>query len=360
MMQKKYNRRSALGLLGSGAVAGVALKLEGYNKALAAEAKRLNFFNWDTYIGETTLSDFRKETGIRVKMSIFGDNDELFSKLREGNPGYDVIVPSSDYVQRMIAANMLMPLDHDKLPNMKNLFKVFLDQEFDPKRRYSMAYQTGSMGIGYRKSVAKKTKMDSWKWLFKSRKFTKRIALQSDASTVLGAAGKYLGYSYNIPRKRQIKRAADLIIAQKKNIRAFAPDTGQDLLLSRDVDACLEWSGDIWQANQTDPDIGYAFAKEGGLWFEDCMCIPKGAPHPNNAHAFINYIMDAQVAKEIEEFIGYATPNQAAYNLMSAAYKKDTILWPKKSIRKKYESALYLGEEHVRALDEAWTKVQAA
>ncbi len=359
-MQKKLNRRSALGVLGSGAVAGIAFQLEGFQKSFAAEEKKLNFFNWDTYIGKTTLADFNKTTGIKVKMSLFSDNDELFGKLREGNQGYDVIVPTSDYVQRMIQANMLMPLDHGKLPNMKNLFKIFLDSEFDPRRKYSLPYQTGSMGIGYRKSVTKDTNMATLKWLFDSDKFAKRIALQSESTTALRHAGKYLGYKYNMTDKKQINKAADLIIAQKKNIRAFAPDTGQDMLVAKDVDVCLEWSGDIWQVNQSDKDVAFAFAKEGGLWFQDCIAIPKGAPHPENAHAFINYIMDAQVAKAITETIGYSTPNEAAYNLMPDSYKKDPILWPTADVRKKYESTLYLGEENARAMDEAWTRVQAA
>ncbi|MCX8515449.1 MAG: spermidine/putrescine ABC transporter substrate-binding protein, partial [Alphaproteobacteria bacterium] len=338
--------------------AGIALKLEGY-KAFAAEEKKLNLYNWDTYIGKTTLADFKSATGIKVKMDLFADNDELFSKLREGNPGYDVIVPTSDYVQRMIKANMLMPLDHDKLPNMKNLFKIYLDSEFDPGRKFSMPYQTGSMGIGYRTSAVKGTNMATLKWLYDSDKFKGRLALQSESTTVLRHAGKYLGFPYNMADKKQIAKAADLIISQKKNIRAFAPDTGQDMLLAKDVDVAQEWSGDIWQVNKQDADINYAFPKEGGLWFQDCIAIPKGAPHPDNAHAFINFIMDAAVAKAITETIGYSTPNEAAYKMMPDSYKKNPILWPDSATRKKFEPTLYLGEENARALDEAWTRVQA-
>lgn len=360
LMQRPIKRRSMLGMLGTGAVAGVGLTLENYSRAFAAEPKKLNFFNWDTYIGKTTLRDFGKATGIRVKMDLFGDNDELFGKLREGNPGYDVIVPTSDYVQRMIAANMLIPLNHDKLPNMKNLFKIYLDEEFDPKRKFSLPYQTGAIGIGYRKSVVGNTNMASLKWLYDSDKFAKRLALLNESTTVIRHAAKYLGYKYNVTDKKQIDKAANLIIAQKKSIRAFAPDTGQDLLLAKDVDVAQEWSGDIWQANEADSDIQFAFPKEGGLWFQDCLAIPKGAPHPENAHAFINFLLDGAVSKAITETIGFSTPNQVAYNAMPDSYKKNPILWPSDRVRKKYESTLYLGEENARILDEAWTRIQAS
>src|SRR5690606_1757837 len=103
---------------------------------LAQEEPVLNFYNWDTYIGETTLQDFQEATGIAARMDLYADNDELFSKLREGNPGYDVIVPTNDFVERMIRAEMLMPLDHDKIPNIANIEERFMDAGFDPGRRY--------------------------------------------------------------------------------------------------------------------------------------------------------------------------------------------------------------------------------
>ncbi|MEZ5739089.1 MAG: extracellular solute-binding protein [Burkholderiaceae bacterium] len=130
---------------GTAMIAGLTL-LPGSGRA--AEAKELNFYNWDTYIGENTLDDFREATGIRVKMDLYADNDELFAKLKAGNPGYDVIVPTNDYVERMIIADMLMPLDHDKLPNMANIAPRFIkNASFDPGRQYSLPYMWGTIGI---------------------------------------------------------------------------------------------------------------------------------------------------------------------------------------------------------------------
>ncbi len=132
-LRKRLNRRSFLA--GTGAVAAGITLLPRVPRA--AEEPKLNFYNWDTYIGETTLDDFNKSTGIEVKMDLFADNDELFAKLKGGNPGYDVIVPTNDMLERMIKANMVVPLDHSKIPNMSNIDKTFQDAAFDPGRKYS-------------------------------------------------------------------------------------------------------------------------------------------------------------------------------------------------------------------------------
>ena len=114
--------------------------------SLSAEEKKLNFYNWDTYIGETTLADFTTATGVEAKMDLFADNDELFAKLKGGNPGYDVIVPTNDMLERMIKANMVMPIDHAKIPNMANIDKPFQDATFDPGRKHSIPYMWGTLG----------------------------------------------------------------------------------------------------------------------------------------------------------------------------------------------------------------------
>ena len=130
------NRRSLLKATGA-AFLGVSLLPR---SAFSQEEKQINFYNWDTYIGETTLDDFAAATGIQVKMDLYGDNDELFAKLRAGNPGYDVIVPTNDTLERMILGGMVVPLDHSKIPNMVNIAEPFRDAPFDPGRKYSIPY----------------------------------------------------------------------------------------------------------------------------------------------------------------------------------------------------------------------------
>ncbi len=344
-------------LLGASAFA-MGLKLLPY-KSWAAEEKKLNFYNWDTYIGETTLADFKKATGIEVKMDLFADNDELFAKLKEGNPGYDVIVPTNDYVERMITAGMLEPLDHDKIPNLVHLEKRFQDASYDPGRKYSVPYMWGTIGIGYRKSKVKGP-IDSWKVLYESDAYAGRIALLADAGTVIGIALKYLGYSFNSKDANEIKAAEELIIRQKKNIKQFAADNGQDLLASGEVDLTQEWNGDILQVMEEDKDIAYAVPKEGGLLWTDCLCIAKGAPHPENAHAFINFMNEPKVAAQNADYIQYATPNGAAKKLMGKEYLENPAIFPPAEVIARLEEAVYLGEARNKLIQDAWTRIQAA
>ena len=328
--------------------------------ALSEEEKKLNFYNFDTYIGENTLNDFNKATGIEAKMDLFADNDELFAKLKAGNPGYDVIVPTNDNLERMIAAGMVIPLDHSKIPNMANIDRPFQDAAFDPGRKFSVPYMWGTLGIGFRKSKVEGGIVDSWKILFESDVLAGRISLLGDAQNVIGSALKYLGHSFNSTTAAELKKVEDLLIAQKKHIKVFADDNGQDLLASGEVDCCQEWNGDILQVMAEDDDLAYAVPTEGALLWQDTLAIPKDAPHPMNALAFINFVLDPEVGKTIAEFINYATGNGAARKIAAAEYQNNKAIFPTDEVIAKCEPGLYLGEEATKVRDEIWTRIQAA
>ncbi|MGF7162308.1 spermidine/putrescine transport system substrate-binding protein [Rhodoligotrophos appendicifer] len=358
VVRKSRLRPSRRSFLAGTAIMAAGLTF-GSRGAFSEEEKALTLYNWDTYIGPDTLSDFNDASGIEVKMDLFADNDELFAKLKGGNPGYDVIVPTNDYVERMIAANMLMQLDLDKIPNFTNLEKRFQDAEFDPGRKYSLPYMWGTVGIGYSKKDVKSAPV-SWKPLFDSDEYAGRISLLGDAQNVIQPALKYLGFSLNTKDPAQIKQAEELIIAQKPRIKVFADDNGQDLLASGEVVMCEEWNGDILQVMGEDDNLDYALPKEGGLLWQDCVAIPSGAPHPQNAHAFLNFINEPKVNAAIAEAIQFATPNAAAKKLMPESYTGNPAIFPSEEALAKCEAGLYLGEDITRLYDEAWTRINAA
>ncbi len=358
------SRRSLLAGLTGVAAAGLSFGgLEGCaaetKVGANGEAPLLNLYNWDTYTGKTTLADFKAATGVEVKMSLFATNDELFAKLKAGNPGFDVIMPSNEYVTRMRLADMLEPIDHAKTPNIKNILPQFMDVPFDPGRKYSIPYTWLVLGIGYRKSKVQGVP-DSWKWVMDSDRYKGRVGMFSEADDMVELGAKYLGHSVrNIPDDI-VKRVEAMYIANKPNIRTFHDDNGQDLLLAGDVDLVMEYNGDIAQVMTEDPDLDFVVPKEGSIINSDGMCIPKGAPRPLNAHAFINFVLDPLVGAGIYDTIRYPTPNGAALAKMPASYRDDPVIFPPAAAMARCEYADFEGVERSQLYDETVTRIRAA
>lgn len=327
--------------------------------ACGEKKSQVRVYNWDTYIGPTTLEDFTKATGTQVRYDLFADNAELFAKLREGNPGYDVIVPSNDTVERMIRSDMLLPLDKAKIPNAANLEPAFQDAAFDKGRKYTMPYFWGSVGIGYRKSK-NPTPPTSWAAIFDNPSMKGRISVLGEPAQLIGIAAKYLGYSINVSDPAQIRQAEELLIKAKPTFLTIAGDDGQDRLLRGEVDLCMEHSGDILQVMKEDSDLAFVLPKEGGLLWQDCLSIPKGAPNVAGAHDFINFILKPEVHAAIAATTRYPLPNAAAKKLMPADYLNDPAIYPPADALAKSETQTYPGEATQRLFDEALTRLRAA
>jgi spermidine/putrescine transport system substrate-binding protein len=357
------SRRSLLAGLGAAAAGFSVSGLEACaSKApigANGEEQKLNLYNWDTYTGKTTLADFKAATGVRVKMSLFATNDELFSKLKAGNPGFDVIVPSNEYVTRLRIAGLIQPLDLAKIPNRKNLLPAFQNPEYDPGRRWSMPYTWLCLGIGYRKSKVDGVP-NSWKWVMDSDRYKGRIGLFSEADDLIELGAKYLGHSVNGIPPEMVDRVARMYIRQKPNIKIFHNDEGQDLLLSGDIDIVMEYNGDIAQVMAEDPDLDFVVPKEGSILNSDCLCIPAGAPRPDNAHKFINFVLDAKNGADIYKFIKYPTPNAAALALMPPDYRSNHAIFPPPEVMARCEYARFEGLQRAQLYDETLTRIFAA
>lgn len=334
----------------------VAATLPTFGRVALGQDQQVNVYNWDTYIGETTLADFTDATGITVRYDLFASNDELFAKLREGNPGYDVIYPSNDYVERMIKADMLLPLDHAKIPNMANIDPAFADPAFDPGLKHSMPYFWGTVGLGYRKSKGSPKALAD---VFEGDAYAGRISLLNSVDSLL-AALKYRGHSLNTKASAEIDDAVETLIKVKPKIKTFAPDTGQDLLVSGEVDVCLEYNGDILQVMEEDDDLDYVVPAEGSQMWVDNMCIPRGGPNPDNAHTFINFILDGKVHGAIAAFVRYPCPNAAALDFIPPEDRANPALYPAPSVLKRCEIPVYKGERIESLYADALTRVLAA
>jgi spermidine/putrescine transport system substrate-binding protein len=366
MAKGKYlrgaSRRSLLQQFGAAAI-GVSFA-GGLSACGRSGGRVVNFYNWDTYIGPTTLADFQAETGVPVQMSLFATNDELFARLRAGNPGFDVIVPSNEFVTRMSQAQMIQELDHSKIPNMANLLPEFQDAAFDPGRRYSMPYTWLVLGIGYNKAAAQRKGVpapDSWRYLFDSNTFSGRIALLSESADLIRLCAKYQGISLNGIPEANLTQIEQMLIRQKPHVKAFHEDDGQDLLEAGEIDIVLEYNGDMAQLiSRTGDQFGFVVPQEGTLINSDCLCIPTGAPHVDDAHAFINYLLDAEAGQKITEEIQYPTPNRAVAERMGPDYQNNPVIFPPAELMAKSEYGAFEGDEKARQYEEIFTRVSAA
>jgi len=260
-------------------------------------------------------------------------------------------------VGTMITLGILEELNAAQIPNLKNVDPAMNNPAYDPGLKHSVPYMFGTVGIGYRKSKVETP--TSWADVLDSDKYSGRIALLADQRVVLGVTLKYLGFSMNTTNPDEINKARDLLIKQKKHLKAFAPDEGQNMLAAGDVDIVMEWNGDILQVAAEDDDLAYAVPDEGTNVFVDNLCIPKDAPHPGNAHALIDHINDPTVNAEICTTINYATANIEARKLLPPETLSNPAIYPAADIVAKSEQILDIGEA-TTLYDEAWTQVQAA
>lgn len=341
-------------------LAGIGISFSGMLAGCShhSAVKQLNLYTWDTYIGKHTLADFEKASGGHVNVSLFANNDELFAKLRDGNPGYDVIVPSNDCLERLHQSGMLTELDHAKIPNLANIEPRWINVPFDPGRKVSVPYTWIVTGIGYRKSKVEGVP-DSWKWVLDSDRYKGRIGLLAEAGELFQIGAKYLGLPANTADAATLQRIEAMLLKQKPNIALFHDDNGQDLLLAGDIDLVIEYNGDIAQVMREDKDLDFVVPREGGIIASDSLCIPKGAPSPDLAHAFINFVLDAKNGVHISETIRYPTPNAAALKLMPPDYRDSPVIFPPQAVLEKCEYSRFQGQAVQSAYEQAMTRVRA-
>ena len=341
---------AALGL----AVLGAPFVLAG--PGVAGSTRVLNLFIWSNYIAPETLARFEARYGVKVQVDLYDSNEALLAKLQAGNAGYDVIVPSDYSVQVLIAQNLLRPLDHSALPNLRNIEASFLDRPYDRGNRYSVPYFWGTTGIAYdRTRVAEP--VDSWAALWNPR-YAGRVSMLDDAREAFGAALKLRGHSLNTTDQRVLEAARDDLIRQKRLVRAYNSTNFEDVLLSGDVWLAQGWNGQFVKAMAENPNLVYVIPKEGSTLFIDNLAIPTDARNVKLAHAFIDFTMEPEIAAEICRTMKYSSPNRAAWPLLPDTIRKHTAVFPPEDALKRLELIEDLGDTAV-LYDRLWTEVKS-
>jgi putrescine transport system substrate-binding protein len=343
-------------------------------KAPAAEEKVLNVYNWSDYIAEDTIANFEQQTGIKVNYDVFDSNEVLETKLLAGKTGYDVVVPSASFLERQIKAGVFMTLDKSKLPNLVNMDPEIMQRValHDPGNEHAVPYLWGTTGIGYNPEKVKAAlgvdTIDSWSVIFdpeNAKKLKDCGLVMLDAPVeVFDSALIYLGKDPNSESEEDLNAARDLMMAIRPYVRYFHSSQYINDLANGEICVALGWSGDILQAQargaeaENPVEVAYAIPKEGAIVWFDMLAIPADAPHPDNAHQFINYLMEPAVIAAISDYVAYANGNAASFELVDEAIRTDPSVYPTPEVKAKLYPSLAESQDYSRLSNRAWTTVR--
>jgi spermidine/putrescine transport system substrate-binding protein len=294
----------------------------------AAAAEKLFVYNWTEYIPDEVLQLFTKETGIKIIYATYESNESMYAKLKliEGD-GYDLVFPSTYFISKMIKEDMLQPLDHARIPNLKDLDTTLLNREYDPGNRYSLPYMWGSTGIGVNIDLIPAGSVTSWKDLWKEE-FGGQLLLQDDMREVFHMALRIKGYSSNSRNPEEIREAFELLEELMPRVLLFNSDSPRLPYLAGEVSIGMIWNGEAWMAREENQAISYVYPSEGANFWVDSFAIPKGAKNIDNAHIFINFMLRPDIAALCVEENGFATPVKTALPLLSEEVRSSEIIFP--------------------------------
>lgn len=322
----------------------------------AGGAGVITVYNWGEYIDPDLLKRFTEETGIQVIYETFDSNEAMMTKVKQGGSAYDIAVPSEYAIEMMLEDDLLLPLDHAKIPNLANIDPFYLDLAFDPGNRYSVPYFWGTVGIVYNPNlIAEHLTFDSWQDLW-DPSLKQQVFLADGSREVIGMGLNSLGESLNAKDDELLRRATDRLIELAPNIKAIIGDEITPLMVNNEAAVALTFSGQAADMMGENEELEFNVPQEGSnLWF-DSFVIPKTAKNVDGAHAFINFMLDAEVGAQNTDYVGYATPNAAAMALLDEEVVTDERFYPTGEIRNHLEVYENLGLEWLGKYSEHYLK----
>ncbi|WP_195989406.1 ABC transporter substrate-binding protein [Clostridium sp. D53t1_180928_C8] len=322
----------------------------------AGENGTLNFFNVGDYIDEALIRKFEKETGIKVNYSTYDTNEIMYQKVKT-NPGtYDLVVPSDYMIEKMISENLLEKIDFNNIANYHYIGDDYKNLSYDPTNEYSVPYMWGTVGIIY-DSTRITDPVDSWDILWDS-KYKDEVYMFNSLRDAMAIGLLKDGYSINSTDPTQIDNARDVLIEQRSLTNpVYVVDEVKDNMIAGEKMLATVWSGDAIYIMNENPDMKYVIPKEGSNKWVDALCIPTGAKNKAQAEAFINFLCDPENAKENVDYIGYSTPNTAAYDLLDEETKNNPAAYPSDKTLSKCTLFVDLDPEVLKLYEAAFTEV---
>lgn len=340
----------------------------------AAEEKVLNIFNWADYVAPDTISNFEDEFGIEVNYDVYDSTEIVEAKLLAGQTGYDVVVHSVRYSARLLPIGVYQPIQRDRLTNWDNLDPWVLEavEPYDPGNRYGVPYMWGTTGFAYNIDMVRERMPDapveSADMLFDpdvvSRFADCGVSLLDEPTDVIPMALMYLGYDPNSMKPAHLAEAEAVLKSVRPYIRYFSSAKMINDMPNKEICVAMSWSGDYAQAMNRAKEVGadvklaYSTPEEGTtLWF-DSFYIPADAPHPENAHLFINYMLRPKVIADASNTTWYANANRKSFPFMDPELVRDPASYPPMEERLNLEAGLIFGPKLERRRTRVWSRVK--
>jgi putrescine transport system substrate-binding protein len=355
-----------------GSASSPAASATGPAGAPGTEEKVLNVYNWSDYIEPSVIPQFEKQTGIKVNYDVFDSNEVLETKLLAGHTNYDVVVPSGPFLERQITVGVYRKLDKAQLPNLKNLDPQVEQSAalYDPGNQYAVDYMWITSGPGYNVAKIKErmpdAPVDSWRMLYDPAVVAKfkdcGVTILDAPTEVVGTVLLYLGKDPNSQSPDDLQAAEKVLLAIRPYIRYIHSSRYIDDLANGEICLALGWSGDVKQAHDRaheagkGVDVAYSIPREGAIKNLDMLAIPADAPHPRNAHSFLDYLLRLDVAAKNSNFLKYANGDLPDNPQLNPAVKQDPGIYPPADVQAKLVPERARTPQFTRLLNRTWTR----
>lgn len=342
--------------------------------AATAAERSINIFNWSDYIDPTVLENFTRETGVKVVYDTYDSNEILETRLLAGNAGYDVVAPSATFLQRQIKAGVYQPLDKSKLPNLKNVWPEIAARlaRYDPGNVYAVNYMWFTTGVAYNVAKIKERIGDKgivgWDQVLKPENLRKLadcgVYVLDSPEDLFSIALNYLKLDPNSKEPGDIRRAADLLSGLRRYVKKFHSSEYINALANGDICVAIGWAGDSFQARNrareaaNGVDIAYVIPQEGTLMSLDNLAIPKDAPHKDDAHLFIDYLLRPDVAARNTKITNFANGVLASRSLLDKELADNPAIYPDAATMKRLFTVTAPDQQIQKIVTREWTRVK--
>lgn len=318
----------------------------------------LYVYTWSSYVDASLLEGFTAQTGIKVIADTFDSNETMLATFQAGRGAvYSIIYPSDYTVEKMIELKLLQELDLTRIDGLDNILPKFQTSAYDPGNRYHVPISWGTTGLIYNSDKLNPPPSD-WDYLWQNQQLlSRRMTLLNDTREVMGATLRSLSYSYNETNPQRIKQAYEKLRTLKPAIATFTTDAWRDQLLAGDLLLAMGYSADAMSVMRENPQLKYVIPSSGTSLWSDTVVIPKTAPNPDAAYAWINYLLQPAVASQVTERLFFATPNRAAYDQLPAPLRNNETLFPPESLLAKCESIAPVEPAIAELYEKYWTQL---